>query len=428
MSPLNGPQIEELVGILCEVFRPQLQLEMLVRVTLNVDLLTEFAEAGPLRLMAFKLVQRLEQQGLTATLLRGALRMSGQNPRVVAFCMKVAPELLAPQASPVQQVAVVVTGLESLRARLGEPEVRDAVAASRDQWEQIGSRVDHLDRYKRLHDGLHMIQVSYYRQVVDAVKRFKTDPTVADTLDEYSDGLQTLSAQARATATSFPADDSGQRDEEVRWVNVLDAEVVANLKLARKTADVPRARMAAIRLKTLLTMESARVNHALTEVARQLPLNRLIETLGKLAGPAPEDQPLRDGLAGLRQLYPRLVGQIAGHTQWQRVENELWQAEDGLDRDGPDGREEFTVLWPAIRGDVQALIDLDRAAEWAGELTGRAADVEAALAAPAGPREAFRRYRRQAMLRFFQVDLSLRDLCGAITAIGTPITALLNEA
>jgi hypothetical protein len=40
----------------------------------------------------------------------------------------------------------------------------------------------------------------------------------------------------------------------------------------------------------------------------------------------------------------------------------------------------------------------------------------------------FRRYRREATLRFFQVDLSLRDLCGEIAAIGDPVTALLREA
>jgi hypothetical protein len=47
---------------------------------------------------------------------------------------------------------------------------------------------------------------------------------------------------------------------------------------------------------------------------------------------------------------------------------------------------------------------------------------------PVRLREAFRRFRRQAMLRFFQVDLNLRELCGEIAPIGDPVTALLEEA
>src|SRR5262249_7135832 len=92
--------------------------------------------------------------------------------------------------------------------------------------------------------------------------------------------------------------------------------------------------------------------------------------------------------------------------------------------------EEFTFLWPAVRADIQALIDLDRDAEWAKDLGQRAADLASVLADSdvARHREAFRRYRRQAMLRFFQVDLSLRELCGAIAAIGDPVTALFQEA
>jgi hypothetical protein len=436
MSPLDGTQTAELADALCAEFPSEARLERLVLVTLNLGLFTDLVADGlPLRETAFKLVVALEQQGLTAPLVRGALRMSGGSPRLVAFCKHVAPELLAASVPAAEQVAAVVGGLNSLRARLAaDPHLRARVIASRGQLEQIGDRIQRLDLYKRLHDGLHMIQVSYYRQVVDAARRFTTDPTAADTLDEYLTGLSTLCAQARATAGAFPTDDPGLRDLELRWVNALDADVIANLRLALKTRDAVPARKAVLRLKTLLTLESARINHALTEVARQLPLKELIDALGRVAESARGDdrdgKPLTDGLAGLTQLYPRLIGHIAVHTQWQRAENELWLADDCLDRATPEGQEEFALLWPAVRDNVGALIELDRDADWAKDLGQRAADLDAALAGTDAlrHREGFRRYRRQAMLRFFQVDLNLRELCGAIGAIGEPVTALLWEA
>ena len=436
MNPLTGPEIAELANTLCEEFPTEARLERLVLVTLNLGLFTDLVADGlPLRETAFKLVVALEQRGLTAPLLRGSVRMSGTSPRLMAFCQRMAPELLTAPAPAAEQVAAVVGGLNSLRARLAaDPHVRARVIASRGQLEQIGDRIHRLDLYKRLHDGLHMIQVSYYRQVVDAARRFLTDATAADTLDEYLSGLSTLAAQARATAGTFPTDDPGLRDQELRWVNALDAEVIANLRLALKTRDAVPARRAVLRLKTLLTLESARINHALTEVARQLPLKELIDALGRVAdsvrGGDPADQPLTDGVAGLKQLYPRLIGHIAVHTQWQRAENELWLADDCLDRATPEGQEEFALFWPAVRDNVGALIELDRDADWAKDLGQRAADLDAALAGPDAPRhrEGFRRYRRQAMLRFFQVDLNLRELCGAIGAIGEPVTALLWEA
>lgn len=436
MAPLTGPAVQKLAGILCDLFQPESELEKLVQVTLNRGLFTDFAGPHqPLRTVAFQLVTALEQEGLTAPLLHGALRASNRNPLLVEFCERLAPDLLKDQPPAAQQVASVVGGLNAVRARLADPGVRTAVVASRDQLEQIGDRTLRLDLYKRLHDGLHLIQVSYFRQVLDVIRRFKTDATAADTLDEYVSGLQTLSVQAAATAAAFPADGSGAREEELRWVTDLDREVIGKLQQALRAGDVKPAREAAGRLKTLLNFESARVNHALTEVARQLPLNRLIDTLRRVAesavGAGPDGDPLRAGLDGLRQLYPRLIGQVAVHTQWQRVENALWLVGNDPDEGTADQRADFAdVQWPTIKADVQALINLDREADWARDLSGRVAEMDAALQGPdpARLREAFRRFRRQAMLRFFQVDLNLRELCGEIAPIGDPVTALLEEA
>ena len=133
MSPLTGPEIAELADILCEEFATEARLERLVLVTLNLGLFTDLVADGlPLRETAFKLVMALEQRGLTAPLLRGAVRMSGINPRLASFCQRMAPELMAAPVPVADQVAAVVVGLHSLRARLAaDPHVRARVIASR---------------------------------------------------------------------------------------------------------------------------------------------------------------------------------------------------------------------------------------------------------------------------------------------------------
>src|SRR5262249_9618777 len=157
-----------------------------------------------LRRTAFELVTALEQKALTAPLLRGALRVSDRHPRLVRFCTLVAPELLTDPPPAAEQVAAVVSGLNSLRARAAAgPGVRATVLASRGQLEQIGAGVNRLHLYKRLHDGLHLILISYYRPVIAAARRFETDATAADELDEYVTGLRTVVAQTRATAEAF---------------------------------------------------------------------------------------------------------------------------------------------------------------------------------------------------------------------------------
>jgi hypothetical protein len=431
MEPLTGPQIDELVDILCEAFTPEENLVRLVRVALDVDLFTEFAgPRQPLRNVAFELVTRLEGRFLTSALLAGALRLAPGSARLTAFCQRVAPDLLAEPVPAVNAVAAVVEGIRSLRQRLQDPAIRAIVVASRDDLSNVDEKIERLEIYKSLHDALHHVQVQYYRGVVDTSRKLASDPTAPYTLDEYVTGIETLTVQARTAAVQLKKDED--RAEEQRWIKNMDGDVIAPLRVAIRTrADMP-ARTGAVRLKLLLNLESARINRLLVETARSLPLHRLITTLAAVEAPGGDASlaVIRNGLASLRMLYPRLIGQIARHTQWQRVEIELWQADDALHQSGSDGPTEFAILWPAIRLDVDTQIGLDSGADWARDLTDLGNGVNTGLAASdlTSTRLAFRSYRRRAMLRFFQVDSILRELCADLAGIREPVAELLREA
>ncbi len=429
--PLNGPQIVELVDLLCALFS-MTELERLVLASLNINLFEEYAAPNDsVSDAAFKLVKALERNNVTATLLAGVLKSRPLSKDFRAFCGRCAPELLAPPPAAAEQVAAVVAGVNDLRRRLAAPGVRGQVNASRADLEQIARLIPMMEQYKTLHDGLHTVLVRYYREVIEAARRFPPDPTAADTLDDYLVSLGTEAAKARATAEALPAGDA--RGQELRWVREFEVDVIKGLRAALDNGDVLLAKMAKVRFKSLLIIEPPRINQLLTVTANQLPLDRLIDTLARVAETAPDDasaRPLRDGLAGLRQLYPRLIGQIARHTQWQRVDKELWQAEDTLYQNGPEALEEFSSFWAVSQADVKPLADLDPGSDWVTDLDRQGLNLDADLATKdaAKIRPAFRRYRVRAMARFFEIDLALKALCGEIVKLGEPVNILLKEA
>jgi hypothetical protein len=355
---LTGIEIEQLRDILCGIFDRD-ELKVLVRVALNVDLFTAFA--GPdssNQVVVFDLITALERRNLTVALLVDAWKRRSNNDELRNFCARCFPMVLSPPQADADQVIAVVNGVDELRRRLVDPAVKKRIAAAQPSLRRIGSLIEHMQSYKELHDCLHLIQVQFFRQILETARLLRTDPSASDTLDGYLAGLRSLAVQARSSVTRLENSPMNTSGQELRWINDLEAETIAGLNRAITSGDLLSAQRATVRLKSLLVIEPPRINQVLTSTATQLPLDQMIETLTQvLESLAPEDQsaqPLRDGLAGLQQLYPRLIGQISRHMQWQRVEQELWQADDELNQGSPESREEFTFFWPAIQSDVQS--------------------------------------------------------------------------
>ncbi len=434
--PLDGATRQVLVTILKDAFNRD-ELTDLVQVTLNVDLFTEFATpTTPDVKVVTDLVAALERREITATLVAGALKLRPSVQALTDFCRQCFPSLLSAPAPAGEAVDVAVAGVNVVRHRLTDPAVRQRIGAAvpRESLRQIGLRIDQMDRYKVLHDCLHEIEIRYYRQTLDAVRRFRADPAAVEELDDYLASLKQFVVKSRATAAGLPADGANGRSAELVWIGVLEAEVIQNLRSAVTQNDDLNARKAVVRLKSLLITEPSRIDGLLTAIASNLPLLELAQTLGEVSSLIPATDPAADalkaGLDELRKLHPRLVGQIARHANWQRVAKELWQADEDLRQATPDANEEFAFLWPVIKAHINALASLEPDTPWVAELTPNIEAVDRALAGnPAiTPRVAFRRYSRLAQLRFFEEDLSLKDLCKAVAALGDPVTQLLLEA
>jgi hypothetical protein len=429
--PAASPELRD---VLCAVFVLS-DFQQLVLYSLGEPLANFVDEHRALPAVAFDLLGETDRRGVTELLLRAAVQARPARPDLRDVVGRVCPAALAQPAEARDQVQVVGRAVTAVQARLADERVRRRVADSRDKLAAVAGQIDQLERYKRLHECLHVILFRYYHQIADTARRFKTDPLASDTLADYITDLQGQARTARAVIGGLPAGPIGQGLELPR---VADLDTAAGeLATAREQLNELPAGNAVRRLKRVLAFHPIRINQALTTIAAALPLGLLAETLAAAASATEADKaadPIRFGEATLRALHPRLLARVAEHTAWQQAENDLWRAEDDLYQQTADARDEFVFLWPGVQAELAALAALDPSAEWVAQLARCAAAVTASLAAaaPGGDfpdriRLAFKDYRRSAMLRFFAVDDGLRALCSEVVALGGPIRDLLQE-
>ena len=71
----------------------------------------------------------------------------------------------------------------------------------------------------------------------------------------------------------------------------------------------------------------------------------------------------------------------------------------------------------------------DSPQEWTGAFKRDSDRLDDAISTenPGRVRRAFRRYRRQADVRFYQVDLDLKRLCEDLRRVGEPLSIVMRE-
>jgi hypothetical protein len=431
----EGARLSELADLLCSAF-DDFGLEELVSVTLGQGLFKVYAAPGtPLRQTAYRLLQRAGEEGTTEMLLRGVLARRPNRPDLRPIIGKHYPQALLPMPVTRAQVSDVVDGLEAVKRRSADPAVNAMVTESRAELERVNRELHLLARYKNLHDALHLVQLRHLRVVTGAVRRLRTDPTAGMELTDYVAELQIHAVAARGAAEGLP--DGTAREDELAWVTTLEA-AVTDLRTALDTLDDRTGALAVANLKQVLRVQPFRINQHLTSTAQRLPLTKLIAALQKIASTTANGEQQRgyldDAITSLQALVPDLLGCVHEHRLWQEVENDLWLAQTGWEQGATsDALGDFWIVWPRITERVATLSAAYTTDAWAVRLNNYAAAFKRAFPDPAnvvdlaGAQAAFDRFRHDALFRFYLVDKTLKDKCGAITAIGQPLDDLLRE-
>lgn len=426
---MDSAGLAELIHEIVEAFSEN-ELKELVRTTMGAGLFEEFAAPGKaLNSIVFELLMAVERRGTTATLLRGIARARPDKADLQDAFRRLCPEALASPTETGVQVDAVNAGLNAARSRIDDPAVAAAISDSRGDLERISRELTLLASYKALHDGLQRVQMQPYPELRASVKRFQAEDGDIETIESQLYQLRLIVPDLRSAADGLP-DTMAGRQRELKWIEKVEQAAEA-LATAVEGMNQHMAVGALRVLRDVIRREPFVVNSQFTATADRLNLERLTETFERIIAAIPgEEGPageLRKSLSALRQMTPELKGRVAEHLEWQDVENKLWTAEESVQAGSGDRIADFELDWPGIDQQVRAIAGADPSARWSTDLAKRSDAVTASLNGDrARLQSAFDRYRREALIRFFLVDKTLKAQCDSILGIAQPIQRLLG--
>jgi len=423
----------EAIGELC-AWIPKLidrdDLDYLLRVKLNFILARELDTSKAYDPLVFALILRLMQLGIIVEFLRAMLDARPLRTDFRDVVKTYVPQAL--DAAPAAQVAadIAAVGLDAVKQRLDDPNVRSLVTPHRDELARLMIDIEVLANYKNLHDIVQTIQLTHLPQMTADMLRLRTDPTAVATLETHVFQLEDLCGNAFKAASALPAV-AAVPAAELGWVNKLKS-AIDQIRQAVETSDDREGGRALRALRALIRLQSYRINSLLLGTAGGLPLEQLVVIVTDVVKATPGDDAssveIRNGLQSLQSMLPLLKGQVIEHDQWQAVEMELFAAEDFLEQGTPDSVLDFRDTWNALKQSVAALAGTQPEAPWAKRSQDLAKSIDAV--APLDLNDArsnFALFRNNVLFHFFQLDRALRVRCGAIQTLAVPLKSLLSK-
>jgi hypothetical protein len=433
---LNQEQFAELSNMLVQHFDDDgEELDRVVKYNLGSGLFVDYAARDKFRNVVDQLLTKTEQKGSTVKLFEGVLKVRRDNPDVKAVIVRNLPQVKLEVPNIAREVAAAAQGVQAVRKCLKLGEVHTLVAASRQDLERLASDLDLLARYKTLHDCLHTLQIQFLRLLESTARKLQTDPSASDALIVYVDQLQTKADDAETAAQGLP-DTPGERDEQMVWVLKL-AKIIDTLRNAVIDVDGNSAVACVFRLKSILRAQPSRLGDLIVITARRTPIASLVRTIERVAtASACEEGQARDlanGISALQRLIPDQMGLVAQHSEWQKIADFLWQADELLHQGGPDAFEGFQYVWQDLATMTREIVVSDPASDWAVALTKDVVGFEQQLPTPPSTvmsdqaKRYFGMFMSRANNRFYRVDKALHTQCSEIIKLGQPLRRLLED-
>jgi hypothetical protein len=338
------------------------------------------------------------------------------------------------QPSPAETQQRAKTTLENLQAIAGKNvPLRESLIAANQELEEIARTVKLLVVYKGLHDILHEVQI-YSLPLLTAMLRrgLATDEDWLMFQQQVSD-LEFKHSRAFTEVRRLPPESSARIDEE-RWLDGL-GNVHLALTGARESRSAELAGDSLVELRRLVRSKMFRLNLLLYDSARRLRIDVLIDRLRAFAGSLDMEDPragqLREAATQLLLLKSEIETLLNDHDGWQRIDEDLWSAEEDLvfGGYGEFALRSFSRLWPGM---------IERIARIAGPGTDpwyvqTRRHVEAFGAhcpmpatAPIAPAaiDDIRDFLKVTRDQFFMIDKELKARCDRLAEVADPIERL----
>jgi hypothetical protein len=380
------------------------------------------------------LLNWLDRQGRSKleVLLRGVTRARPNEEGLRNFCERNLPAALRQLKSDIL-VKDFSLGLKVLIDLKDNPTVRQTVGGFRADFETTQEQIEILEKYKRLHDSLHELQLRL-GAIEDVLARSKSDPNVVRGLATYAIDLEFMAMEAGSKISGLPS-----RPVEEAWIEDFEVCIKDMSNAARSAAipaDLKNLPPVGERLRALLR-EAPRINNALANAADSLKLDSFAMTMDVIAqtisaNTAPNDPALQQlvaSSAAITVLRSRLAGLVGEHYEWQVFNTQLDSAELSSNHQ-PQAR---MPRWQKFKDGLARLCDLYPQESWSHQIDGGIKRWMAATLSTAPSdaeriegENAFNDFHRTCILRFFAVDKELNSLSGEITKVAIPLNTLLT--
>ena len=220
----------------------------------------------------------------------------------------------------------------------------------------------------------------------------------------------------------------------------------ARLQNAFDASDIAAAELALDVTARTIDPLPDQINKRIFDIAKQLPLEALLEGLARAAGPetGAAAGAVQQAIEAIRALRLALLTRVMEHSRWQDTDNALFSLDSTFKQAATTAFKKFARQWPPTRKQLQALIEAESRSEWASELRRSAGDVDNALAqveqsfgssTAAGGENLFRSImfdpyealRLSAQTEFFYVDSALKQNCLELLRMQTPLTTITGR-
>ncbi|MHC2585374.1 hypothetical protein [Bradyrhizobium diazoefficiens] len=394
------------------------------------------ADGQPTRLIALACIDLMEQEKVTVAFMQFIVGSPKCPAKLASDAIAIFPELQTVGKPFNDIVTTATTSLADNAVRIAD-QLTDRIAI-----QKLADSIAELKCYKSLHEALHQIRLSARPELPDGGTLI--DPEFRREVRQFVAVLRTSSIKANDALNELPVA-SPQRAAQQPWINMI-RDCAARLQSSLAASDIVATELALDVTARTIDPLPDQINKRIFEIAKQLPLEALLEGLGRAlgaeAGPAAEA--LRQAIEAIGALRLALLTRVMEHSRWQDTDNALFSLDTTFKQATTEAFKKFTRQWPPTRKQLQALIEAESRSEWASELRQSAGDVDHALgrveqsfgSPPAtGSENLFRSImfdpyeglRLIAQTQFFSVDSALKQNCMELLRIQAPLTTITGK-
>jgi hypothetical protein len=347
-----------------------------------------------------------------------------QSPVLTATVSAVPAPVAVVAIEPATQSAE--QGLLALVELMRNPEVQAKVATFDAVFETSSTQIETLGYYKDLHDLLHTLQFNCCNYLTNnIVRRARRDPddeTLWDDVDGYEQTLQNIMGGLERAAQQASIGRAA-----LPWIQKL----IDNLKLlfqCLEQKDIQQIEDAVKPIQRVLAVRPSQINACLAAAAEALPLPRLVEDLTRVRDSLDSGRvssltvsKFASGVEAIELLKENLNALIDSHNKWQEIDLEIRRIEGNMAAD----YSELEDSWADLKVLTESQCECSEE-DWAQLLKKKIAELDKALADADAVkiRQSFQSYRSKSNARFFEVDLSLKELCAQLRKVGEPLTTV----